>query len=326
MKDRKLSFFGDVFPAVALVASAPYCKVSHIFGDSFSSAVNYLLTDASRDKTDTRCWFPYQPVLAVMGSFFESFYDHLTFYRTDTSLRQTVGPSHDGTRFRESYLCREPCIEQTQTSALLVAKRNSPRTVSFGRKFREEVSDYRTLLSANYQPVHRCCFISLFVLFENIGELGARERKIAQAANKSPAVYILSPAALDGLWREKRGSMNRQTNYRMSAKSRVYDPEQWNGVFTAWFICNTFLTPFVRIQVWQNKSKLHWNVKNAMKMAFFMSAGFALPGPSASFIQAAYAFRMTWFERVCERLGYANERYWARRPVKTPYRDKAYND
>ena len=34
---------------------------------------------------------------------------------------------------------------------------------------------------------------------ENIGELGARERKIALAANKSPAVYILSPAALDGL-------------------------------------------------------------------------------------------------------------------------------
>ena len=33
-----------------------------------------------------------------------------------------------------------------------------------------------------------------------------------------------------------------------------------------------------------------------------MSAGFALPGPSASLIQAAYAFRVTWSERVCERL------------------------
>ena len=182
-----------------MVASARYCKVSHLFGDPFSSAVNYLLTDASRDKTNTRCWFPNQPVLAVMGSCFESLYYHLTFYRTETSLRQTVGPRHDGTRFRESYLCRGPCIEQTQTSALLMDKRNSPRTVSFGRKFREKVSDYRTLLSANYQPVHRCCFIFLFVLFKNIGVLGARERKIALAANKSPAVYILSPAALDGL-------------------------------------------------------------------------------------------------------------------------------
>ena len=86
-----------------MVASAPYCKVSHIFGDLFSSPFNYLLTDNSRDKTDTRCWFSYQPVLAVMGSCFESFYCHFTFYRTDTSLRQTVGPSHDGRRFRESY-------------------------------------------------------------------------------------------------------------------------------------------------------------------------------------------------------------------------------
>ena len=34
----------------------------------------------------------YHPVLAVMGSCFESFYGDLTFYRTDTSLRQTVGP------------------------------------------------------------------------------------------------------------------------------------------------------------------------------------------------------------------------------------------
>ena len=220
-------------------------------------------------------------------------------------------------RFRESYLCREPCIEQTHTSALLVAKRFSPRTVSFGRKFREEVSDYRTPLSANYKPVHRRCFSFLFVFFENIGELGARERKIALAANKSPAVYILSSATLDGLWREKRGSVNRLTNYRMSAKSRFHDPEQWNGVFTAWFIFDTFLTPFVHIQVWQNKTKLYWNVKNAI----FMSAGFALPGPSASLIQEAYAFRVTWSERVCERLGYVNERYWVRRPAKRPYMD-----
>ena len=131
MKDRELLllFFGDVFPAVAVVASAPYCKVSHIFGDPFSNAVNYLLTDTSRDKTDTRCWFPYQPVLAVMGSCFESFYCHLTFYRTDTSLRQTVGPSHDGRRFRESYLSTEPCIEQTDTIALQLARRYSPRKV-----------------------------------------------------------------------------------------------------------------------------------------------------------------------------------------------------
>ena len=43
--------------------------------------------------------------------------------------------------------------------------------------------------------------------------------------------------------------------------------------------------------------------------AIFMSAGFALPGPSASLIQTAYAFRVTWSERVCERLGYVNERY-----------------
>ena len=62
------------------------------------------------------------------------------------------------------------------------------------------------------------------MLFENIGERSERARTSAErekekffflqhyplalAVNKSPAVYILSPA-LDGLWRENRGSVNR---------------------------------------------------------------------------------------------------------------------
>ena len=113
-----------------------------IFGDPFSSLFNYLLTDTSRDKTDTRCWFPYQPVLAVMGSCFESLYCHLIFYRTDTSLRQAVGPRHNGTRFRESYLCREPCIEQTQRSALLVGKRIHQEQFHSGQNLRRK---FRTI-------------------------------------------------------------------------------------------------------------------------------------------------------------------------------------
>ena len=70
-------------------------------------------------------------------------------------------------------------------------------------------------------PVH-IRFIFLFVLFENIGELASeataeREREkfffphrypFTLAVNKSPAVYILSPA-LDRLWRENRVSVNR---------------------------------------------------------------------------------------------------------------------
>ena len=51
-------------------------------------------------------------------------------------------------------------------------------------------------------PVHRRCFIFLFVLLKNIGELASqactREHYLALAVNKPPAVYILSPS-LDGL-------------------------------------------------------------------------------------------------------------------------------
>ena len=51
-------------------------------------------------------------------------------------------------------------------------------------------------------PVHRRCFIFLFVLLKNIGELASqactREHYLALAVNKPPAVHILSPA-LHGL-------------------------------------------------------------------------------------------------------------------------------
>ena len=53
-------------------------------------------------------------------------------------------------------------------------------------------------------------FIFLFVHFENIGEQSERAHyyPLVLAVNKSCAVYILS-AALDGLWRENKGSVNR---------------------------------------------------------------------------------------------------------------------
>ena len=159
-----------------MVASAPYCKVSHLFGDPFSSAVNYLLTDASRDKTNTRCWFPNQPVLAVMGSCFESLYYHLTFYRTETSLRQTVGPRHDGTRFRESYLCREPCSEQTQTSALLMAKRIQQEQFhlgeNLGRKFRT-IGRFCPLITSLYTDVA----LFFFSFFSKTSACSEREKE-----------------------------------------------------------------------------------------------------------------------------------------------------
>ena len=59
------------------------------------------------------------------------------------------------------------------------------------------------------------------LIFKNIGERNERAKTSAEreqetttttllalAINKSPALYILSPA-LDGLWREDRGSVNR---------------------------------------------------------------------------------------------------------------------
>ena len=51
--------------------------------------------------------------------------------------------------------------------------------------------------------MNRRCFIFLFVLFKNIGELTRTSMEY-----KSPTVYIL-PRALDELWRENRGSVNR---------------------------------------------------------------------------------------------------------------------
>ena len=46
---------------------------------------------------------------------------------------------------------------------------------------------------------------------------------LALAVNKSPAVYILSPA-LEGLWKENRGSVNR---LRLTSKCRVRKYDHW---------------------------------------------------------------------------------------------------
>ena len=51
--------------------------------------------------------------------------------------------------------------------------------------------------------MNRRCFIFLFVLFKNIGELARTSMEY-----KSPMVYIL-PCALNELWRENRGSVKR---------------------------------------------------------------------------------------------------------------------
>ena len=66
--------------------------------------------------------------------------------------------------------------------------------------------------------LHRRCFMFLFVLLVNIGvresEASTRAKRekekypFALAVNKSAAVYFLS-RALDGLWRENRGSVKR---------------------------------------------------------------------------------------------------------------------
>ena len=58
----------------------------------------------------------------------------------------------------------------------------------------------------------------LFVLFPH-------HYPLALAVNKSPAVYILSPASLDGLWRENRGSVNRLTRSRIRSNN-MYDTNQ----------------------------------------------------------------------------------------------------
>ena len=193
-----------------MVASAPYWKVSHLFGDPFSSVVNYLLTDASSDKTDTRCWFPYQPVLAVMGSCFESLYHHLTFYRTDTSLRQTVGHSHDGWRFRESYLCREPCIQQTHTSALLVARRiftknNFHLTENLGRKF-QTIGRFCPLITSLYTDVALFCFIFSFFSKTSASSEHEKEKLRWLPINPLRFIFYHPPRSTDfeqnknGLW------------------------------------------------------------------------------------------------------------------------------
>ena len=54
-----------------------------------------------------------------------------------------------------------------------------------------------------------------FVVFKNIGE---PHYPLALAVNKSPSVYILSPA-LDGLWRENKGSVKRLDQQCLSSKT-----------------------------------------------------------------------------------------------------------
>ena len=58
-------------------------------------------------------------------------------------------------------------------------------------------------------------FFFFFVVFKNIGE---PHYPLALAVNKSPSVYILSPA-LDGLWRENRVSVKRLDQQCLSSKT-----------------------------------------------------------------------------------------------------------
>ena len=67
----------------------------------------------------------------------------------------------------------------------------------------QDLNSFEKHITKSDYPVHRCCFIFLFVLFENIGE---RARKV----NKSPAVFVFLSRAFGGLWRKSRGSGNRQ--------------------------------------------------------------------------------------------------------------------
>ena len=69
----------------------------------------------------------------------------------------------------------------------------------------QDLNSFEKHITKSDYPVHRCCFIFLFVLFENIGECGARERSI----NPSQFLFFLSHAS-GGLWRKNRGSGNRQ--------------------------------------------------------------------------------------------------------------------
>ena len=90
------------------------------------------------------------------------------------------------------------------------------------------------------QSVHRRCFIFiLFVLFENIGERSERARTSAErekekffflqhyplalAVNKSPA--------LDGLWRENRGSVNRPVEGGLF--NYMYSPDRISPIKTS---------------------------------------------------------------------------------------------
>ena len=132
----------------------------------------------------------------------------LNFYRTDTSLRQTVGHSHDGWRFRESYLCREPCIQQTHTSALLVARRiftknNFHLTENLGRKF-QTIGRFCPLITSLYTDVALFCFI--FSFFSKTSASSEREKeKLRWLPIKPCGLYFITRHARRTLKRTKTG-------------------------------------------------------------------------------------------------------------------------
>ena len=62
-----------------------------------------------------------------------------------------------------------------------------------------------------HYPVHRRCFIFLFVLFENIGERARKRIKNIRlfSSSRTTTPFRWRSPALDGLWGENRGSSNR---------------------------------------------------------------------------------------------------------------------
>ena len=118
------------------------------------------------------------------------------------------------------------------------------KSFAFQKKFKENALALEGINSCRLAWTQTLCHFSFRYLRKyrrakraRENERGVRERKknilffphhypLALAVNKSSVVYILSPA-LDGLWRENRGSVN-----RLLTDQNKQQPQEIKGLFT----------------------------------------------------------------------------------------------